>query len=177
MGQPTRSLRLDSRCTASGRLIITENAFLYVRLELRLARPPRPSTSMKLKEADGGRDGVSWRASPGRCRVLRRRLLDLRCGFELHDANVISERIAEADIYAVALLDRSLGELDALGEERLIRFSAVVRREPDCETGCALRDELADLPGRWHRPSAVGRASRAEYRVRDAPACEPLASA
>jgi hypothetical protein len=36
---------------------------------------------------------------------------------------VIPERITEADIYAVWLLDRFLGELDPLGEQRLIRFS------------------------------------------------------
>jgi hypothetical protein len=113
---------------------------------------------MKREEADvGSKWSKPEGASSERYRVFRRRLVDLRCDFKLHDADVISKRIAEADIYAVRLLDRFLGELDALGAQHLIRFSAVIRREPDRETGCTLRDELSDLPGggivhrRWAR--------------------------
>jgi hypothetical protein len=46
------------------------------------------------------------------------------------------------------LLDRPLRELDAFGDERLIGLSAVFGREPKRETGCALRDELANLLSR-----------------------------
>src|SRR5436853_5994127 len=119
------------------------------------------------------------RASPGRYRVFRRRLVHLRCGSELHNADVIPERIANADVYAVRLFDGFLSELDALGEQRLIRFSAVVRREPDRETGCALRDELSDLPGRgivhrrWARLLEQNVASGLPRHANRQPAHEP----
>lgn len=56
------------------------------------------------------------------------------CAFELRDPDVISERVANAHVDAVGLVDRFLSKLNALAEQFLIRLSAVAGGEPDCES-------------------------------------------
>src|SRR5262252_4795767 len=104
--------------------------------------------------------------------------IDLRSDLRLHDSNVVAEWIAQPDVDAVGLLHRFLSELDALGEQRLIGLSAVVRREADRETRCALRNELADLPSgrivhlRWTRSLEQDVASRLSRHANGQPAHE-----
>src|SRR6267142_5178561 len=67
---------------------------------------------------------------------------------QLHDANVIAERVAQSEVGAVEVLLRFRRDLDAARLEGRVRLLAVVRRESQGEPGRALRDELADLAGR-----------------------------
>src|SRR6185312_5445374 len=68
-------------------------------------------------------------------------------GLRLQDADLIAERVAQAAVDPVAVIDRLLRELDALGAEPLVRAEAVVGAEHHGDPGRALRDELPDLLG------------------------------
>src|SRR4029077_8837279 len=67
---------------------------------------------------------------------------------ELDDPEVVAERVAQAAVDAVRVLDRLLAELDALGFQGLVGFAAVRRGEAERETAPALGDRLANLSGR-----------------------------
>src|SRR6267143_820770 len=98
------------------------------------------------------------------CRILPRNFMSLylcRAGFrrieglrqtvvancQLHDSNVIAERVAQPEVGAVEVLLRLRGDLDAARLERLVRLLAVIRGQAEGESGRALRDQLAGLGG------------------------------
>src|SRR5712671_1634073 len=64
---------------------------------------------------------------------------------QLHDSNVVAERVAQPEVGAVEVILRLGGDLDAARLERLVRFLAVIRGQAQGESGRALRNELADL--------------------------------
>jgi len=57
---------------------------------------------------------------------FRRRRLCLRVRGELHDADVVAERVAQPAVDAVEALGRLVGELDALGLELLVGLAQIV---------------------------------------------------
>src|SRR4030088_3337303 len=58
--------------------------------------------------------------SPGRPGLRRRRDLAVRLNRQLHDAQVVAERIAQTKIDSVRVLSRLLGHLDAAGLQSLV---------------------------------------------------------
>src|SRR5207249_12077463 len=86
-----------------------------------------------------------WRecASSPACRSLRPELV--RGRRELDDAEVVAERVADAEVGAVVALGQLVGDLDALLLEVFVCLLDVARGEAGGETAGALADELADL--------------------------------
>src|SRR5947209_18869908 len=83
-----------------------------------------------------------WREGSG----LRRRRGDLlRRRRQLHDPDVIAERVTQSAVDPVELLGRLLSELDAPGEQRLVGLAAIVRGEADRKAGRTLRHQVANL--------------------------------
>src|SRR4029453_3423893 len=78
-----------------------------------------------------------WRAPPpgGRCSAL----------LHLRDAQVVAERVSEAEVDAVGLVDRLLGDLHALRLELGVGLEGVVALEEEVAAGGPLGDELAHL--------------------------------
>src|SRR6266566_6874544 len=66
---------------------------------------------------------------------------------QLHDSNVIAERVAQPEVGSVEVLLRLRGDLNAARLERLVRLLAVVGGQTEGESGRAFGDELADLAG------------------------------
>src|SRR3954452_10738341 len=66
----------------------------------------------------------------------------------LRDAQVVAERVAQAEVDAVGLVDRLLGDLDALRLELGVGLVGVVGPEEQVASGGALGDQLPDLRGR-----------------------------
>src|SRR3954447_20330381 len=65
----------------------------------------------------------------------------------LRDAQVVAERVAQAEVDAVGLVDRLLGDLDALCLQLGVGLVGVVGPEEQVASGGALRDQLAHLGG------------------------------
>src|SRR5260370_19800843 len=89
-------------------------------------------------------------------RILVRNLIALRPGRlglgpdrglpgELHDAQVVAERVAETEVDAIRVLGGLFGDFDPAGLQRLVGLLAVVRGKADREAARALADQLANL--------------------------------
>src|SRR5215210_2460351 len=61
----------------------------------------------------------------------------------LRDADVVAERVAQAEVDAVGLVDRLLGELDAALREVGVGLARVVAAEEQVPAGRALGEQLA----------------------------------
>src|SRR4051812_13620956 len=73
------------------------------------------------------------------------------CGsaqLHLRDPQVVAEGVAEAEVDAVGLVDRLLGDLDALGLELRVRLVGVIGAEEQVSPGRPLGDQLAHLGSR-----------------------------
>src|SRR5262245_17897379 len=100
-------------------------------------------------------------------------------GVQLDDPDVIAERIAQAHVDAVGLLDRFLREFDTLRAQRFVGLPAVLGREAEREPGRALRDELPHLLRRrfihgrrtWFLEQNI--AARLTWHANGQPAHEP----
>src|ERR1700730_15892603 len=124
--------------------------------------PPRLSAS-RMGWSSGAvvmvlpRSGPScWRVSPQPKRTAPGDALSAcveRDGSHLGDADMVAERITEAEIDAVGLFRRLLCELDALGTKLVVCLVSVICRKEEVPAGPALGQERADLVGcrRIHR--------------------------
>src|SRR3982074_1623627 len=86
--------------------------------------------------------------SPGRPGLGRRRGLPVWLKGQLHDAQVVAERVAQSEVDPVRVLGRLLGDLDTAGLQGLVGLAAIVRGETEREPCGALGDELANLSSR-----------------------------
>src|SRR3954469_9085053 len=65
----------------------------------------------------------------------------------LGDADVVAERVAQAEVDAVGLVDRLLGDLHALRLQLGMGLVGVVAAQEQVSAGCTLREQVAHLRG------------------------------
>src|SRR5438132_12276770 len=87
-----------------------------------------------------------WRENASSCSVLLRTQL-VRSWRELHDPDVVAERIPDSEVGAVVALGDVVRDVHSLRFERLVGLLGVAGCEAGRKTACALADQLTDLGG------------------------------